>query len=93
MEFEVPFVNVEAVQRSGEVFLSLWPHRRKDDGPGVLKRGLWIGDFDDLLPRKANLKGFKGLTTYREPSTSIRSVVASTHPMLPGRIRVLKGSF
>eukprot|EP00439_Symbiodinium_sp_Y106_P086906 s33_g36.t3 len=42
----------EAIFRSSSLFLSLWPHRRKDDGPGVLKRGTWIGDFDELLPRK-----------------------------------------
>ncbi|CAE7644902.1 unnamed protein product [Symbiodinium pilosum] len=42
----------EAIFRSSSLFLSLWPHRRKDDGPGVLKRGTWIGDFDPLLPRK-----------------------------------------
>ena len=29
----------------------------QDDGPGVLKRGTWIGDFDELLPRK-ELSGF-----------------------------------
>eukprot|EP00929_Paragymnodinium_shiwhaense_P109338 TRINITY_DN7574_c0_g1_i1.p1 TRINITY_DN7574_c0_g1~~TRINITY_DN7574_c0_g1_i1.p1 ORF type:complete len:371 (+),score=55.85 TRINITY_DN7574_c0_g1_i1:80-1114(+) len=34
------------------LFLSLWPHRRADDGPGVLARGMWIGDFDEALPRK-----------------------------------------
>lgn len=42
----------EAIFRASSVFLSLWPHRREDDGPGVLKRGLWIGDFDGQLPRK-----------------------------------------
>merc|ERR1719428_2077043 len=42
----------EDIFRKTSVFLSLWPHRRADDGPGVLKRGLWIGDFDEALPRK-----------------------------------------
>ncbi|CAK9038453.1 unnamed protein product [Durusdinium trenchii] len=42
----------EAIFRATSVFLSLWPHRRKDDGPGILKRGHWIGDFDEQLPRK-----------------------------------------
>ncbi|CAJ1435112.1 unnamed protein product [Effrenium voratum] len=42
----------EAIFRSTSIFLSLWPHRRKDDGPGVLRRGAWIGDFDAALPRK-----------------------------------------
>lgn len=42
----------EAIFRSSSLFLSLWPHRRQDDGPGVLKRGLWIGEFDEQLPRK-----------------------------------------
>ena len=30
-----------------------WNISFQDDGPGVLKRGLWIGDFDGQLPRKA----------------------------------------
>merc|ERR1712012_1213395 len=38
--------------RGSSIFLSLWPHRRADDGPGVLARGMWIGDFDDKLARK-----------------------------------------
>merc|ERR1719454_1993052 len=42
----------EDIFRKTSVFLSLWPHRRSDDGPGVLKRGLWIGDYDADLPRK-----------------------------------------
>uniref|UniRef100_A0A7S1ADC5 Microbial-type PARG catalytic domain-containing protein n=1 Tax=Noctiluca scintillans TaxID=2966 RepID=A0A7S1ADC5_NOCSC len=42
----------EDIFRKTSVFLSLWPHRREDDGPGVLKRGTWIGDFDDALPRQ-----------------------------------------
>merc|ERR1719401_2095070 len=37
----------EACFRTSSLFLSLWPHRRSDDGPGVLKRGQWIGDFDE----------------------------------------------
>merc|ERR1719262_1578330 len=37
----------EAIFRASSVFLSLWPHRRADDGPGVLKRGRWIGDYDE----------------------------------------------
>merc|ERR1719487_2121105 len=43
----------EAIFRASSVFLSLWPHRRSDDGPGVLARGMWIGEFDATLPRKA----------------------------------------
>merc|ERR1712136_470589 len=42
----------EDIFRKTSVFLSLWPHRREDDGPGVLRRGTWIGDFDDALPRQ-----------------------------------------
>eukprot|EP00392_Amoebophrya_sp_AT5.2_P001499 g1501.t1 len=42
----------EAIFRASSVFLSLWPHRRADDGPGVLARGTWIGDFDNRLPRR-----------------------------------------
>lgn len=42
----------EDIFRKTSVVMSLWPHRRIDDGPGVLKRGMWIGGFDDLLPRK-----------------------------------------
>merc|ERR1719229_77936 len=42
----------EDIFRKTSLFLSLWPHRREDDGPGVLARGDWIGDFDDALPRK-----------------------------------------
>lgn len=42
----------EACFRTSSLFLSLWPHRRADDGPGVLTRGMWIGDFDEALPRK-----------------------------------------
>lgn len=42
----------EDIFRKTSIFLSLWPHRRSDDGPGVLKRGMWIGDFDETLPRK-----------------------------------------
>lgn len=42
----------EDIFRKSSVFLSLWPHRRSDDGPNVLKRGPWIGDFDDRFPRK-----------------------------------------
>merc|ERR1719174_435753 len=43
----------EDIFRKTSIFLSLWPHRRVDDGPGVLKRGHWIGSFDEVLPRKA----------------------------------------
>lgn len=42
----------EAVFRTSTLFLSLWPHRRADDGPNVLARGEWIGDFDEEFPRK-----------------------------------------
>lgn len=42
----------EDIFRKTSAFLSLWPHRRADDGPGVLNRGTWIGDFDETLPRK-----------------------------------------
>eukprot|EP00931_Biecheleriopsis_adriatica_P077461 TRINITY_DN51026_c0_g1_i1.p1 TRINITY_DN51026_c0_g1~~TRINITY_DN51026_c0_g1_i1.p1 ORF type:complete len:318 (+),score=58.58 TRINITY_DN51026_c0_g1_i1:120-1073(+) len=42
----------EAIFRNSSIFLSLWPHRRTDDGPGVLARGMWIGEFDHQLPRK-----------------------------------------
>jgi hypothetical protein len=42
----------EDIFRKTSLFLSLWPHRRADDGPGVLKRGKWIGDYDEALPRK-----------------------------------------
>lgn len=42
----------EDIFRKTSAVLSLWPHRRSDDGPGVLKRGMWIGDFDERLPRK-----------------------------------------
>jgi len=47
----------EAIFRASSVFLSLWPHRRADDGPGVLKRGMWIGDYDSALPRKEPFYG------------------------------------
>lgn len=43
----------EDIFRKSSLFLSLWPHRRGDDGPGVLARGMWIGDFDKALARKA----------------------------------------
>jgi len=43
----------EDIFRKTSLFLSLWPHRREDDGPGVLARGMWIGDFDNALARKA----------------------------------------
>jgi len=42
----------EDIFRKSSIFLSLWPHRRADDGPGVLSRGMWIGAFDESLPRK-----------------------------------------
>lgn len=42
----------EDIFRKTSLFLSLWPHRRSDDGPGVLRRGLWIGEFDEALTRK-----------------------------------------
>ena len=42
----------EDLFRKTSLFLSLWPHRRADDGAGVLQRGLWIGEFDECLPRK-----------------------------------------
>eukprot|EP00929_Paragymnodinium_shiwhaense_P078287 TRINITY_DN4055_c0_g1_i1.p1 TRINITY_DN4055_c0_g1~~TRINITY_DN4055_c0_g1_i1.p1 ORF type:complete len:373 (+),score=45.82 TRINITY_DN4055_c0_g1_i1:97-1119(+) len=42
----------EDIFRKTSAFLSLWPHRRADDGPGVLARGMWIGDFDEALARK-----------------------------------------
>lgn len=42
----------EDIFRKTSLFLSLWPHRREDDGPGVLARGMWIGEFDEGLPRK-----------------------------------------
>jgi len=41
----------EFIWRASSIFLSLWPHRRRDDGPGVLARGMWIGDYDSKLPR------------------------------------------
>lgn len=44
----------EACFRTSSLFLSLWPHRREDDGPGVLTRNMWIGDFDEALPRKTS---------------------------------------
>lgn len=43
----------EDIWRKTSCFLSIWPHRRVDDGPGVLARGMWIGDFDAELPRQA----------------------------------------
>lgn len=42
----------EDIFRKTSLFLSLWPHRRSDDGPGVRRRGMWIGDYDEELPRK-----------------------------------------
>jgi hypothetical protein len=42
----------EDLFRKTSLFLSLWPRRRSDDGPGVLRRGMWIGDFDEALARK-----------------------------------------
>jgi len=42
----------EDLFRKTSCFLSLWPHRRSDDGPGVLARGIWIGEYDEALPRK-----------------------------------------
>eukprot|EP00927_Polykrikos_kofoidii_P037719 TRINITY_DN31931_c0_g1_i2.p1 TRINITY_DN31931_c0_g1~~TRINITY_DN31931_c0_g1_i2.p1 ORF type:complete len:339 (-),score=54.50 TRINITY_DN31931_c0_g1_i2:67-1083(-) len=42
----------EDIFRKSSAFLSLWPRRRTDDGPGVLARGMWIGEYDDLLSRK-----------------------------------------
>lgn len=47
----------EDIFRKTSIFLSLWPHRRSDDGPGVLKRGMWIGEFDESLPRKEPFYG------------------------------------
>jgi hypothetical protein len=41
----------EDLFRHTSLFLSLWPHRRLDDGPGVLARGPWIGDYDERLRR------------------------------------------
>jgi len=38
--------------RKTSCFLSLWPHRRSDDGAGVLRRGQWIGKYDHALRRK-----------------------------------------
>lgn len=42
----------ESLFRDTSIFLSLWPHRRADDGAGVLARGMWIGEYDDKLPRR-----------------------------------------
>lgn len=42
----------EDIFRKSSAFLSLWPHRRADDGPGVLRRSMWIGEFDAELERK-----------------------------------------
>merc|ERR1719330_184114 len=42
----------EAIWRSSSIFLSIWPHRRADDGAGVLARGDWIGEYDGSLPRR-----------------------------------------
>merc|ERR1719265_1022052 len=41
----------EDIFRKTSLFLSLWPHRRSDDGPCVLKRGMWIVDYNEDLPR------------------------------------------
>lgn len=41
----------EDLFRCTSLFLSLWPHRRADDGAGVLNRGQWIGLYDHQLPR------------------------------------------
>jgi len=42
----------EDIFRKTSLFLSIWPHRCSDDGPGVRKRWMWIGDYDKDLPRK-----------------------------------------
>eukprot|EP00927_Polykrikos_kofoidii_P070626 TRINITY_DN6703_c0_g1_i2.p1 TRINITY_DN6703_c0_g1~~TRINITY_DN6703_c0_g1_i2.p1 ORF type:complete len:696 (-),score=109.17 TRINITY_DN6703_c0_g1_i2:172-2259(-) len=42
----------EDIFRKTSVVLSLWPHRRSDDGAGVRRRGRWIGEFDKQLQRK-----------------------------------------
>lgn len=42
----------ETLWRRTSLFLSIWPHRRADDGACVLRRGRWIGYYDDCLPRR-----------------------------------------
>jgi len=74
----------EDIFRKSSLFLSLWPHRREDDGPGVLTRGMWIGDFDAALPRKEPFYPHRECGGIYSPHVRLtRSLHLPGGPMLP----------
>jgi len=74
----------EDIFRKSSLFLSLWPHRRADDGPGVLARGMWIGEFDKVLPRKEPFYGHTECGGIYSPHVrAVRDVRRPDRQLLP----------
>eukprot|EP00445_Apocalathium_hangoei_P014515 CAMPEP_0203880718 /NCGR_PEP_ID=MMETSP0359-20131031/25111_1 /ASSEMBLY_ACC=CAM_ASM_000338 /TAXON_ID=268821 /ORGANISM="Scrippsiella Hangoei, Strain SHTV-5" /LENGTH=357 /DNA_ID=CAMNT_0050800397 /DNA_START=26 /DNA_END=1100 /DNA_ORIENTATION=+ len=74
----------EAIIRASSVFLSLWPHRRADDGPGVLARGMWIGDYDSKLARKEPFYPHTNCGGVYSPHVLlVRRIPVPSTPLLP----------
>jgi len=74
----------EDIFRKTSLFLSLWPHRREDDGPGVLARGMWIGEFDSALARKAAFYPHSECGGIYSPHTRVvRDLATRDRPLLP----------
>jgi len=58
------------------------PHRRTDDGPGVLARGMWIGDFDDKLARKEPFYPHSECAVIYSPHVrAVRNLNLPGHPL------------
>merc|ERR1711972_319870 len=73
----------EDIFRKSSAFLSLWPHRRTDDGPGVLARGMWIGDFDKALERKTAFYPHSNCGVIYSPHVRlIRQLLVRDSPLL-----------
>jgi len=80
----------EDIWRKTSIFLSLWPRRRADDGPGVLARGQWIGDFDDEPRQTPFYPHAETGGSYSPHVKIVRDVLAADHssaalppPLLP----------
>ncbi|CAE8621203.1 unnamed protein product [Polarella glacialis] len=74
----------EDIFRKTSLFLSLWPRRRADDGPGVLARGMWIGDFDKALPRAESFYPHSACGgIYSKHVRLVRQVGRPGHPLCP----------
>lgn len=74
----------EAIFRSSSCVLSLWPHRRADDGPGVLKRNMWIGRYDKALPRKEPFYPHSECGALYSPHVRlVRDMTVRSNPLRP----------